>query len=141
VGAVPVTGTVTLDGQPVAGANVSFSPTSGGGKAAVGTTDASGKFTLTTMKSGDGAVPGAYLVTITKSATAQAPAFQDPRSSGGKLTPEQMQAMQEAMKGGTGKTQTSSEIPAKYANRDTSGFSATITKGEANDFTFEMTSN
>ena len=70
-GTVPVTGLVMLDDKPVAGATVSFSPDAKGGRAAVGTTDASGRYTLTTKKPGDGAMPGAYTVMITKTAEAQ----------------------------------------------------------------------
>ncbi len=62
---VPVSGTVTLDGSPLAGATVTFSPVSGG-KAAAGTTDQAGKFELITPGGGAGAVPGSYKVTVTK---------------------------------------------------------------------------
>src|SRR5262245_38254316 len=55
----PVTGTVTLDGKPLAGAQVVFQPKSGG-QAASGTTDAQGKFTLTTFNAKDGAAVGSY---------------------------------------------------------------------------------
>jgi len=47
IGATPVTGTVTLDGQPVEAANVAFSPKTADGRAAAGVTDASGRFTCT----------------------------------------------------------------------------------------------
>jgi hypothetical protein len=60
---IPVEGTVTLDGQPVEGASVLFEP-KGGGKPATGTTDAAGKFVLTTIEPGDGAVPGANKVAV-----------------------------------------------------------------------------
>lgn len=67
---VPVTGTITYKSQPVADANIVFTPTSGGagattGKIATGRTDALGKFALTTEKPGDGALPGEYTVSIT----------------------------------------------------------------------------
>ena len=61
---VPVTGTVTLDGQPLAGVGVLFSPQSTG-RPAHGMTDASGNFSLQTYDvPGDGAIPGTYLVAI-----------------------------------------------------------------------------
>ena len=68
---VPVSGTVTLDGKPLAGANVSFQPTGDGktdkpgvGSAAV--TDAAGKFTLKTAEAAlrPGAVVGKHVVRI-----------------------------------------------------------------------------
>ncbi len=61
---VPVSGTVTFQGKPLEYHQVSFIPTDGR-RAAVGTTDASGKFTLGTNGVGDGAPPGKHKVTIT----------------------------------------------------------------------------
>lgn len=61
----PVTGTVTQGASPVEGATVTFVP-SGSGKSAVGITDSSGKYALTTFESGDGAVPGEYKVRVAK---------------------------------------------------------------------------
>ena len=69
---VPVTGLVTLDGTPVPGAVVTFSPQTADGQAAAGTTDGSGRFELTTSVSGDGAVPGSYFVGISKTSGGEA---------------------------------------------------------------------
>lgn len=80
-GAVPVTGTITLDGSPVTMASVMFVPTQGGtGQAMTATaiTDASGKYELTT-KSAKGAMPGSYRVVIsqmTKDGQPMAPDFE-----------------------------------------------------------------
>jgi hypothetical protein len=65
-----VTGTVTLDGQPLDGAVVVFSPDggAGGGQVATGVTDSDGSFKMGTLKLGDGVRPGKYHVTITKTA-------------------------------------------------------------------------
>ena len=66
----PVTGRVTLDGQPLSDATVIFDPREEGGETAVGTTDADGTYELTTIVVGhgpqQGAVPGNYHVIITK---------------------------------------------------------------------------
>ena len=61
---VPVSGTVTLDGQPVAGASVVFTPEAG--DLATATTDSSGQFQLSTYRLADGAAPGHYRVTVAK---------------------------------------------------------------------------
>jgi len=66
---VPVVGTVTLDGQPLANKSLLFTPESGGGVSAGGNTDASGKYSLTAVVSGvtgdqAGAPPGQYKVTV-----------------------------------------------------------------------------
>jgi hypothetical protein len=62
---VPVSGYVTLDGKPLAGAAVQFHPASSGGRPAVGRTDEEGHFSLTTIKPEDGVLPGTYKVTVT----------------------------------------------------------------------------
>jgi hypothetical protein len=67
---VPVTGTVTFQGKPLAGADVAFLPVEGGRRPiAVAVTDTEGKFALRTNfgeVSRDGAVQGEHRVTISK---------------------------------------------------------------------------
>jgi len=63
----PVSGTIRLDGKPLAGAGVMFLPreeTRGNG--ALGMTDDAGKYTLKTDYGGPGAPEGTYVVTISK---------------------------------------------------------------------------
>jgi hypothetical protein len=63
----PVAGRLTCNGQPLAGAQVVFhpqAPSDGKALPARGTTDAAGKFRLTTLVSDDGAAAGTYLVTV-----------------------------------------------------------------------------
>ena len=68
-----VTGTVTLDGQPLDGAQVIFSPDGAGGQVATGLSGSNGKFRMGTYKPADGVRPGKYRVTITKTAEASTP--------------------------------------------------------------------
>lgn len=60
---IKVQGVVTLDGEPLAGATVSFMPV-GEGRPASGRTDADGRFRLTTSRTDDGALPGEYKVVV-----------------------------------------------------------------------------
>jgi hypothetical protein len=60
---VPVAGVLTLDGQPVKGATVTFLPEASGGRPAHGLTLADGSFQLSTFRPNDGALPGNYKVT------------------------------------------------------------------------------
>lgn len=66
---VPVSGTVTRQGKPLAGVVVTFHPQFNIGKTEFepsGETNAEGKFTLSTANGGDGAPPGEYVVTMIK---------------------------------------------------------------------------
>ena len=65
---VPVSGQVTAKGAPVGGATVLFMPQSGTlGEGGIGTTDASGNYTLTGSRQGDsGVVPGKYKVRVSR---------------------------------------------------------------------------
>ena len=136
VGAVSVSGTVTLDGQPVEGATVAFSPAGQEGRSATGKTDASGKFTLTTVEAGDGAVPGSYAVVVTK--ITGGATMQDPRGQGGELTPEQQEAIKAAAQGKT--PEAKNELPEKYAAANTSGLTADVAGSGSNEFTFDLKS-
>ena len=59
---VPVRGVVTFKNKPIGKINVMFMPADKTGLIAQGTSDASGKFELQTLKSGDGAMEGSYKV-------------------------------------------------------------------------------
>lgn len=60
----PVTGTVTLDGQPLEGARVSFTPQEG--RSSSGTTDAQGKYELNYTGDIKGSMLGTARVSISK---------------------------------------------------------------------------
>ena len=64
---VPVSGTVTLDGQPLAGAHISFEPVEGTiNETSTATTDTEGRYHLACLSNGRmGAVPGSHRVMIT----------------------------------------------------------------------------
>ena len=111
-----VTGTVTYNGEPVEGASVAFIPENG--RPASGTTDASGKFTLSTFESGDGAVLGKHTVAISESSEAPSAEGEEDYS-----LPDE----------------SAERFPAKYADPGTSGFTADVKEGEDLDFTFDMT--
>jgi len=119
-----VEGVVTLDGQPVEGANVSFSPVDKNGKGATGMTGANGVFKLTTIPDGEpggGAMAGDYNVAFSKTVTS------DPNAVTSSEDPNYGKSSS------TGKTESfKSEkvIPEKYENPATSGFKVTVKAGE-----------
>lgn len=59
-----VSGTVTLDGKPLAGATVIFQPVEGG-RSSQGRTDASGRYELVYLRDIEGAIVGQHEVSIT----------------------------------------------------------------------------
>jgi hypothetical protein len=66
---VPVSGVVTLDGKPLAGATVTFSPVAkpgetNAGDGSAGKTDANGQYTLATTRGVPGAQVGKHRVSI-----------------------------------------------------------------------------
>ena len=65
------TGTVTYKGAPVEAPTWPLFPQGGQGTGANGRTDATGKFAMTTFDPGDGAVPGTYQVTVSKTTAAR----------------------------------------------------------------------
>ena len=108
---VPVTGTVTLNGQPATEAEVIFTPSKG--RVASGATDAAGRFTLSTNKSGDGAVPGDHKVTVVEY---YPPGKPPPMTSGGPP----------------------SRFPSKYTEASQTPFEAKVERGKPNDFPFDV---
>lgn len=113
---VPAAGTVTMQGKPIANASVSFQH-SDGTATANGTTDADGKFTLSTYGTNDGAPVGKYKVTVAVGGAQEI----EP----GVLAPEP--------EGGF-----KSSIPEKYADPAQSGLEAEIPAGGKQDLAIEL---
>lgn len=117
---VEVTGTVTMDGNPVEGANVVFHPLEGGEGvlASQSVTNAEGQFQLTTHVGGGkykpGIVAGKYAIVITKlDKAAISTTFAPPQNL----------------------------LPKKYSNPATSGLTAEVVVGRPNEFEFPLEAN
>ena len=124
------TGTVTLDGQPVEEATVSFFP-KGGFKPANGKTDSAGRYEMTTFNANDGAMTGSFGVSIAKY-----PEVKIETTLEGTPWTEDMESDEppEVDK------PIENSLPEKYADAETSGFTATVVEGDGNVFNFELTS-
>lgn len=107
-----VTGTVTLDGQPLPDAEVVFTPQEGG-RPASAMTDAEGKYDLVYTINETGAPAGKYIVRIRASKTETGEDGRDVN------TPE--------------------VVPAKY--NQNSELVAEVKEGESNQFDFELESD
>jgi hypothetical protein len=142
---IEVTGNVTFNGAAIAGAIVSFSPKAEDGYAAVGVTDNQGDFTLQTFETDDGAVPGDYAITVSKSvqesyqdegSTAEDPGLaylkldeldMDPHGSGGSNH-----------SGVSAEPVAQDLLPPKYKNRKTSGLETTVSSTGDNFVQLEL---
>jgi hypothetical protein len=125
----PVTGTVTSQGKPLAGAAVTFVPTSDEGEAASAITGSDGKYALTTWRAGDGARPGEYRVKVSK----QELAAIDPSKMVKNLSIEEEQKIYVENK--KPPPPAKSLIPSKYQDDQTSGL---IHKVEQKPTTFDI---
>jgi hypothetical protein len=113
-----VKGRVLLDGQPVAGATVLFMPDAEGqGRPASATTDNDGFFQLTTNRRGDGALPGAYRIVISKS---EAPAAQPDDEHGSKKRAQDYLARH------SGRTRDKPLIPSSYSDAEKTTLRCTV---------------
>lgn len=125
----PVTGTVTSQGKPVAGAVVTFVPTAEKGDAASAIADAEGKYALTTWAAGDGARPGEYRVKV----SAQEQQDVDSSKVVQNLTIEEEQKIYVESK--KAPPPAKRLIPGKFENEQTSGLVHTV---EAKPTTFDI---
>ncbi len=126
----PVAGTVTMNGQPVAGATVTFTPkqpTSPGQPGPTGAsaqTNEQGRYEIGTFAKGDGAIPGEYLVSVTKYEGAA------PAGGSGASQEEYRPPMP-----GEEAPVPKNVLPQQYANPNTSGLSFAV---EAKNNTYDI---
>lgn len=133
---VPVTGIVTLDGEPLAGATVNLLSDDGSIPSA-GTSDDAGNFTLRTIigeQTVDGAVVGAHKIAVVKTASTNGDAPQDVDEV--KKMMEQM-TLNPAI---TSDVKVEDLLPAKYKNPLQSGLIANVTQEGPNQIVLELTS-
>ena len=127
----PVRGKVTLDGSPLPGATVMFSPvdTKTGPVATARTNDA-GEYQLTTYEGGDGAAAGDYIVLVTKS---------DAGSGGGPESSHEQYSPSGSMHAGkAGAKDSGSTLPKKYASKDSSDLRATVKPEDNEGVNFDL---
>lgn len=130
-----VEGIVTLDGTPVPGAVVTFTPAqANAGAPATGMSDAQGKYTITaaglgegkSAASGAGTLPGEYLVGVVKDESPKIPGSNDPDYK-----------MPEPGKTPPAPTVTH-VVPQQFNDPQTSGIKVTVQAGK-NDIPIKLT--
>lgn len=108
----PVEGLVTVNGQPASGVNIVFHSQPEQSESFCrpsARSDADGRFRLTSFSAGDGAMPGRYLISITRRVSAT-------DSSGGLLG------------GGVPDAVATDQFRGRYANPQTSGFGFEVSR-------------
>ncbi len=116
-----VEGIVKLDGQPLEGAMVVFTPVGEHGQSASGLTKSDGTFELKAANGKTGAAPGEYKVVVSYSEVSGPP-------GGGPPDPSQVNdLMREMKKQATKDAKTKKAVvPAKYRNASTTPFQETV---------------
>ena len=109
----PTTGVVFQNGSPLADATVMFTETFQDKRTAIGKTDVTGRFTLTTFSPNDGAIAGKHVVTVRKVVEGE------PDANG--VMPEAKEL-----------------VAKKYGNVQSSGLAAEVTAEGPNDFKFDV---
>jgi hypothetical protein len=144
---VAVSITVTYNGEPVEGAQVTFFANGEGARNCQGVTDESGRAVLGTFDFDDGAQPGPYKVTVKKVAEGDAgitagasdPALAgidvgDTAVGGGGLDP----TLEQVNPDGTAIDPPKSPLPAKYETTEASGLTFNVDSSGSNDFTVDL---
>lgn len=119
----PVSGTVTLDGEPVEGAQVIFQPEDAAQQAlmAIAETDTAGRFSLATVQAGKGAISGPHRVRISKTVVTNVNPNANPE---GNLPPVQEKDL----------------LPVAYKAFETSGLKGEVSDREPTVVKFELSS-
>ena len=132
---VPVSGKIMYKGKPVDGAQVTFlSKAQTGGRSASGRTGADGAFKLTTFKTDDGAIPGDYAITVSKS---EKTTSQETDVAKGVYGAD-YGAMMDAAAKGTPIAEKDSDLPLKYSNAAESGLERSVAKDSVNEFQIDL---
>jgi hypothetical protein len=126
-----VTGTIKLAGGPLPGAQVAF-VSSDDQPVALGTTDDSGAFKLTTYEADDGAAAGKYSVVVTKYKNESVgEALESEDENYGKDSGHDAQGAETT-------EETNNLVPSQFAKSETTTLKATVEAGGENKFDFDL---
>lgn len=127
-----VSGTVTMGGNPVVDATVTFHlDGEGAPRPGMGKTDASGNFRITTFNNNDGAIVGTHIVTVAKIEA-------NPAESSGDMDMEG-EAYGAAMNAAASETEDRKQVfPEEYATKATSPLKITVPAGGNDDVQLDL---
>ncbi len=138
----PVSGIVTLDGNAVEGASITFFSSENPYHSATARSDASGNYQLGTFAEGDGAVEGTFKIRVTKYSSGPEMSPYDAASTkvvetkdlsgadaAAAISEGYSQSYQGPPKGGWKPPKQANEVPDKYSDPEKSGLKYQVTKG------------
>lgn len=137
LGTVKASATLTYKGEPLAEATVTLVPQESGKRAAVGITDASGVVHFTTLAGGDGAIPGSYKVTVTK--TSESVALKPATDFNDVEAMRKAEAERNRASPLTGGAPPKDLLPTKYKLAESTPLKCDVQSSGANEFKFELT--
>ncbi|TWT36009.1 hypothetical protein KOR34_09060 [Posidoniimonas corsicana] len=122
-----VSGVVTIDGKPLETGRVKFFPEAG--RPAIGEITGGGRYTLTTIDPGDGALPGDYTVTVESTKY----------SASGRMA----SSLEEELSGVGVNVQIESQslVPARYSNRGDTPIKVTVKPNGLNEIDLVLESS
>lgn len=123
----PVTGKVTLDGAPLAGATVTLKPVGADGLPATGTCDKEGNYSVVDMRpeGAAGAAAGEYKIGILW----YKPSVDTSQMTSGGSSAADVEKADDSKAARSGTTGPKSELPTAYQNPDTSELTLTVKPG------------
>jgi len=141
---VRVEGQITYKGTPVDGATVTFMADDGSGEGGSGTTDSSGRYTLTSggaQNAGSGVVAGSYIVRVQKVERTETNVDPDVAAHRrGDFDYDELQRRLAAKGGESASTFTTEYLlPQKYDSPATTPLRATVEQGRRSTQNFDLT--
>lgn len=116
---IPVSGVVTLNGDPIEGAQIAFLSTDGKSRGGFATSKDDGSFSASTFQANDGVLPGKYSVTVVKYPAMDSDVGVDMDSE--EYTGEEVAEAEEIK----------NLLPAKYAEKSTTEFAFEFELGQS----------
>jgi len=140
---VKVEGTITFNGEAVEGATVTFDPADSNGESATGTTDASGKYKLTSAgakNTGSGALPGSYTVRVMKTQTTYILDQDEEAYQRGDIDYDELQKRNAAKnrQDSGAKAERKELLPEVYSRASRTPLKATVEKGKTGPIDFDL---
>jgi hypothetical protein len=136
LGTVKASAKLTYKGEPLAEATVTLVPQQPSQRSASGVTDASGVVHFTTLAGGDGAIPGSYKVTVTK--TSESVALKPPVDFSDVEAMKKAEAERNKAFSLTGAAPPKDLLPTKYKSGDSTPLKCDVHASGSNEFNFEL---